>query len=86
MKPIMFANKIKLNRVYMMLPLLICTVNLTGCITLEKVEPWQKGNLARHEMKFDGDRLDLRYVDHTYFSKEASSGGSGVGAGGCGCN
>jgi hypothetical protein len=24
--------------------------------------------------------------DHIYFSKEASTGGNGVGGGGCGCN
>jgi hypothetical protein len=26
------------------------------------------------------------FDDHTYFSKEASSGGRGFGGGGCGCN
>lgn len=50
------------------------------------VQPWQKGVLARPEMTFETDKLEARYVEHTYFSKEAASGGSGVGGGGCGCN
>lgn len=58
--------------------LLVC-----GCST---VQPWQKGNLAKPEMAFDPDVLEARFADHTYFSKEAASGGAGVGGGGCGCN
>lgn len=57
-----------------------------GCSGIKPVEPWEKGNLARKEMTFEGDRLDTAYTDHTYFSKEAASGGAGVGGGGCGCN
>ena len=58
---------------------------LTGCAS-EPVQPWEKGMLARPEMSFDGDRLETRYVDHIFFSKEAASGGAAVGGGGCGCN
>jgi hypothetical protein len=50
------------------------------------VQAWEKGNLARPEMTFDSDRLDTKFVEHTYFSKEAAFGGSTVGGGGCGCN
>ena len=32
------------------------------------------------------DLLDQRFTQHIYGSKEAVSGGYGVGGGGCGCN
>ncbi len=56
---------------------------LGGCAT---VQPWEKGNLARPDMQFDGDPLRSRFEQHIYFSKEGASGGYGVGGGGCGCN
>jgi hypothetical protein len=56
---------------------------LAGCAT---VQPWEKGNLAKPEMTFGGDKLETRYADHIYTSREAASGGAGVGGGGCGCN
>lgn len=57
-----------------------------GCALVQPVQPWEKGVLAKPEMTFEGDRLDSNFVEHTYSSKEAASGGSGVGGGGCGCN
>lgn len=57
---------------------------LTGCGT--PVKAWQKGNLAKPIMSFEPDPMDGRFTKHIYFSKEASSGGYGVGGGGCGCN
>lgn len=59
---------------------------LGGCALIQPVQPWEKGVLAKPEMSFEGDRLDSNFVEHTYSSKEAASGGSGVGGGGCGCN
>ena len=64
---------------------LVCS-SLLGCSNLTKVQPWEKGSLARQEMIFESDILDSGYVEHTYSSKEASSGGASVGGGGCGCN
>jgi hypothetical protein len=32
------------------------------------------------------DPVEAGLDDHSYFSKEASSGGRGFGGGGCGCN
>jgi len=58
----------------------------SGCALVQPVQPWEKGVLAKPEMTFEGDRLDGNFVEHTYSSKEAASGGSGVGGGGCGCN
>jgi len=51
-----------------------------------EVKPWQKGELAKPAMQFDGDPLAARLAQHVYFSKEGASGGYGVGGGGCGCN
>ena len=62
---------------------LALSVLLIGC---ETVQPWQKGNLAKSEMVFDPDPLQIRFMEHTYFSKEGASGGLGAGGGGCGCN
>jgi hypothetical protein len=57
--------------------------SLTGCAA---PQPWEKGTLARPEMKMDKDGLEARFMSHVYFSKEAAAGGDGVGGGGCGCN
>jgi hypothetical protein len=59
---------------------------LGGCSTINPPQPWEKGNLANPLMRMDVDPLEARFSAHTYFSKEAASGGSGVGGGGCGCN
>ncbi len=59
---------------------------LGGCSNLGGVSAWEKGNLAKPIMTFESDPLDQRFVQHTYASKENSSGGYGVGGGGCGCN
>lgn len=59
---------------------------LSGCSTLGNVNAWENGNLAKPAMTFEGDPLDQRFVQHVYGSKENSSGGYGVGGGGCGCN
>lgn len=59
---------------------------ISGCASIEPVQPWEKGVLSRPEMTFDVDRLDAAFTEHIYFSKEAASGGAGVGGGGCGCN
>ncbi len=53
---------------------------------VEKVKPWEKNILAKDEMKLSGSPVESYFDSHIYFSKEASTGGSGVGGGGCGCN
>lgn len=50
------------------------------------VQPWEKGTLARPEMSLEGDKLETKFAEHIYTSREGASGGSGVGGGGCGCN
>ncbi|MGO4377189.1 DUF4266 domain-containing protein [Pseudoduganella sp. RAF53_2] len=58
---------------------------LSGC-ALPPVQPWERGELARPDMLIQGDALETRFNEHIYASKEAASGGSAVGGGGCGCN
>jgi len=58
---------------------------LSGC-ALKPVQAWEKGELARPDMLIQGDPLETRFNEHIYASKEAASGGSAVGGGGCGCN
>jgi hypothetical protein len=60
--------------------------SVSGCSLLTPVQPWQKGMLARPEMTFGGDSLDLKNTEHVYQNRESASGGAGVGGGGCGCN
>ena len=52
----------------------------------EEVKPWEKDALAQQEMQFPQDKMFSFSDDHIFFSKEASTGGTGVGGGGCGCN
>ncbi|MDH5613384.1 MAG: DUF4266 domain-containing protein [Gammaproteobacteria bacterium] len=58
---------------------------LTGCSSMG-VEPWERDLLAKDSMQLVPDYFDNFYDEHIYFSKEGSSGGQGVGGGGCGCN
>jgi len=70
-------------------------LTLSGCsfynsageaFTMENVEPWQRDVLAQDDMQLDPDGMRTFADEHIYFSKEASTGGRGVGGGGCGCN
>jgi hypothetical protein len=58
---------------------------LASCASMG-VEPWERDLLAKDSMQLVPNYLDNFYDEHIYFSKEASSGGQGVGGGGCGCN
>lgn len=74
------------------LPLVLALAALTtgctsaGLLDFERVQPWQRDTLSKDAMRPGGDPADAYVDEHIYFSKEASSGGSGVGGGGCGCN
>lgn len=52
----------------------------------EPVQPWERDILADDSMQLDPDGMQAYADDHIYFSKEAATGGKGVGGGGCGCN
>jgi hypothetical protein len=59
---------------------------LSGC-GIKEVKPWEKGTLAKESMKPNGGNVLVgKFVNHIYFSKEATKGGGGVAGGGCGCN
>jgi hypothetical protein len=73
------TNLLRRVTLFVSLPALL----LVGCAD---VKPWQKGELAKPGMAFEGDPLASRLAQHIYFSKENASGGYGVGGGGCGCN
>ena len=53
---------------------------------MQKLSPWERGSLAKPQMALETLPLDSAIMKHTYTSKEAASGGYGVGGGGCGCN
>ena len=52
----------------------------------EEVKPWEKDILSQDAMQIPQDKMFSFSDDHIFFSKEASTGGNGVGGGGCGCN
>jgi hypothetical protein len=54
-----------------------------GC---QNVKPWQRATLADVTMQADRDPIGTAMEEHIFFSREAASGGRGVGGGGCGCN
>lgn len=61
------------------------TLFLSGCSSLG-VKVYERGILAQDDMQLVSEPLEVGFEDHTYFSKEASTGGRGFGGGGCGCN
>jgi hypothetical protein len=65
--------------------IVLCFATMTGCSAMG-VEPWDRDLLSQDSMQLVPDYFDNFYDQHIYFSKEASSGGQGVGGGGCGCN
>jgi hypothetical protein len=68
----------------LLLLLTVSTLLLTaGCVN---VKPWERGTLADSIMRSDRDPIGDALAEHIFFSREAASGGYGVGGGGCGCN
>ena len=63
--------------------LITSLLSLSACAT---VQPWEKDLLAKPSMALVADENEIFLDEHIYFSKEASTGGQGVGGGGCGCN
>lgn len=85
-KPLTLNNGSKMKTKIVSILAIASLSLLGGCSSLGQVNAWEKGNLAKPAMTFEGDPLDQRFVQHIYGSKENSSGGYGVGGGGCGCN
>ena len=57
----------------------------SGC-TAPKVRPWERAALTSYSMRVDRDPQATTMAEHTWFSREATTGGRGVGGSGCGCN
>ena len=66
--------------------LLALTLSLLATAGCQNVKPWQRATLADSVMRADRDPLGVALDEHIFFSREAASGGRGIGAGGCGCN
>jgi hypothetical protein len=68
--------------------LLAAAAALSGCssTTAVRVRPWERAALADDAMNPNRDALGSAMMDHVDFSREAASGGRGVGGSGCGCN
>ncbi len=58
---------------------------LSGCASLG-AKPFERELLAKPAMQLNASPLEAAADDHTYFSKEAATGGRSFGGGGCGCN
>ena len=65
---------------------LICLVAALGLGGCETVQPWERGTLARREMQWQPDPMEISLQAQINASKEASTGGQGAAGGGCGCN
>ena len=62
---------------------LLVMLCLSAC---ETVQPWERGTLAKPEMQWQADPMEISLQGQINASKEASSGGMGAAGGGCGCN
>jgi hypothetical protein len=72
-------------KIFNTLLLLTALAGLSGCSGLG-VQPWERDVLAQKKMQLDPYPVDSYLDEHIYTSREASSGGRGIGGGGCGCN
>jgi len=68
------------------MPVLAMAASAIAFSSCSTVAPYQKGNLADYTMRSDRDELASVMTSHIQFSREATTGGEGVGGGGCGCN
>jgi len=71
---------------FLPLVLALAALLLGGCASGPQVQAWQRGTLADYTMRPDRDTLATAMAEHTWFSREATVGGRGVGGSGCGCN
>ena len=65
------------------LSLLILLVSQLSACVVFPVKPWERDLLAQPQMQLTPDALESSIDQHTFFSKEAASGGLGIGGGGC---
>lgn len=58
-------------------------LSAAGCA---RVKPYERGRLAKSDMRWDGNAELLGGQHHATDYREGSNGGYGGGGGGCGCN
>ena len=63
--------------------LALISLAMAGC---SNVQTWEHGALAGYKMNRERDPIKTASDEHVYFSREAATGGQGVGGAGCGCN
>ncbi len=63
--------------------LMLMVLLMSGC---ETVKPWQREALADPIMQPGRNPISAAQLEHVYLAREAASGGTTVGGGGCGCN
>ena len=73
------------NKSMRVMAITLMVIAVSACSSMG-IQPWERDLLAKDSMQLVPDYLDNFMDEHIYFSKEASSGGQGVGGGGCGCN
>jgi hypothetical protein len=66
-----------------LLTLGLASLALGGCA---HVQPWEHAALTDYKMNRARDPIKTASEEHVYFSREAATGGQGVGGAGCGCN
>jgi signal transduction histidine kinase len=66
--------------------LILAVLPLLGACAHIGAQPWQRDVLARKSMQLAREPAIMAFDEHTYFSKEAASGGRSFDGGGCGCN
>jgi hypothetical protein len=64
----------------------LLAVLVSGCTRPPPVKPWQRAYLSKRALRFDADRLEQRFRQHLFGSREGSDLGFGQPGGGCGCN
>jgi len=86
--PELHAHKLFTVKIMNKFFILLALLTVVGCdhIQPQEVKAWQRDVLAREDMQLVPHPIQDGLDEHIYFSKEAASGGSGVGGGGCGCN
>jgi len=64
----------------------IAVLILIGLNACTNVQPFQREILSKQKMQFDTEIVETAAREHFLNSLEGSTGGFGVGGGGCGCN
>lgn len=68
---------------WLTLTALVMGLGAAACV---RVQPYERGTLARKDMELAGDE-DLRAgEEHAVAYREGSTGGAAASGGGCGCN